>query len=104
MSERNREFQEFLNCEEIQPPKKLSETILLAINEDLKPSFVRAFGKAAIIHVMFGAISLLFCPQFGVAPFQGHGLMALYDSFGPHGCMARGDCERPAAATRAVTL
>ncbi len=87
-TERNSEFEAFMNAPEITPPSALSSRVRGHIHADLSPSFPRVFFKLTWIQAAMGALSLLACPQFGVAPLQNHGLMAVYMSLGPLGCMA----------------
>ncbi|OFZ53771.1 MAG: hypothetical protein A2428_17020 [Bdellovibrionales bacterium RIFOXYC1_FULL_54_43] len=84
----NDEYQEFLRAEESTPPQVLSETITRRVRADLSPSFLKLFVKLGVVHAFVGSLSLLVCPQFGIAPFGNHGLMAVYMQFGAHACLA----------------
>lgn len=84
----NKDFQEFLSCDEAAPPVAVSERIIGQIKADLNPGFMRVFTKLALVHAFVGSLSLLFCPQFGIAPLGHEGLKSFYMMFGPHVCLA----------------
>lgn len=82
------EFEEFLSAEPVPPPPGLSETILSRVHQELSPPFWRLFPKLVAIHGIVGALTLLFCPQFGLGLASGMGLSAIYSRWGAHACMA----------------
>lgn len=86
-SEWTKEFQDFLQTEEIAPPRHLSDQIISRIQTDLNPSPWSVFSKLALIHALTGTITLLFCPQFGFSLFDGMGLMQLFMKYGEQACM-----------------
>lgn len=81
------EFQEFLAAPEARPPQAISDRILAIVHKDLNPPAWLVFSKVAMIHVFVGTLSLLACPQFGVGPLQGYGLMNFLMQFGHSVCM-----------------
>lgn len=84
----NSEFEVFKSSEEVTPPQNLSDKILAQIHSDLYPSRLAVFKKMALIQLITGVITLLFCPQFGIG-LTGHmGLMGILMKFGDHICMA----------------
>lgn len=82
------EFQRFVNSSET-PSDVVSQDVLSNIYGRLTPSYAKVFSKMLLIHVLSAGVTLLFCPQLGVnSYFGGHGLMALFMSFGPIACAA----------------
>ncbi|MBI2604895.1 MAG: hypothetical protein HYW49_02320 [Deltaproteobacteria bacterium] len=82
-----RDFEEFQKAESVAPPIVISERILARVHRDLNPGAWTVFLKLVAIHAVVGGITLLFCPQFGVSPFRGMGLMGLLMRFGDQVCM-----------------
>jgi hypothetical protein len=82
------EFEEFINGEEINPPKAISEKIILNVKRDLNPSGLSVFKKLTLVQFVTGIITLLFCPQFGIGLTGSMGLMGLLMKFGDNICMA----------------
>lgn len=84
-----KEFQEFMNSPNVEPPKVLSDRILNLVHRDLNPKGIAVFFKLGFIHLIIGTISLLFCPQFGMSLSHNLGLMSLLTRIGGNGfCMA----------------
>jgi len=81
------EFQSFLSAECEKPPENLSTKIFASIHADLNPDATKVFGKMALIHLIVGTITLLFCPQFGINILPGMGLMSHFMRFGETACM-----------------
>src|SRR5689334_8218154 len=80
------EFQNFLSCEGVNPPQIVSSKVLEKVCSDLNPDFLKVFSKLAMIHFVMGAFVLLICPQFGIALFDGMGLMTLFMRYGEVAC------------------
>ncbi|HLB58639.1 MAG TPA: hypothetical protein VJL87_00955 [Bdellovibrionota bacterium] len=81
------EFVEFVSTPSIEPPTRISEDVFTHVKQALNPSPFKVFIKISLIHLIMGTLTLLFCPQFGVSPFKGIGLMAIFMHLGPIGCM-----------------
>ncbi|MBI2707619.1 MAG: hypothetical protein HYX35_04840 [Proteobacteria bacterium] len=81
------EFQEFMSTEPIDPSEGVSQQILSQVHADLTPSAGKVFLRLSLIHAVVGAITLLFCPQFGISPLGGMGLMSLFMNWGEQACM-----------------
>ncbi|MGE4234163.1 MAG: hypothetical protein AB7F43_12615 [Bacteriovoracia bacterium] len=81
------DFLEFNSASEIKPPQAVTESIFQKVEKDLNPSSWVVFSKVALIHVVVGFITLLFCPQFGISLVKGMGLMSLFLKFGETACM-----------------
>lgn len=83
------DFQRFMETEEVTPPTKISTQVLNHITLELNPNIWLVFTKISLIHLLMGSLTLLFCPQFGVAFFAGPGLglMTLLMRFGETACM-----------------
>lgn len=62
------EFQEFMGIE----PQALATTasLFVKLQSRLFPNPWRVFGKMALIHLVFGLLSLSVCNQFGLNPFK----------------------------------
>lgn len=84
---KTRDFGNFQKIEPVTPPIVLSERILARVRSDLNPGAWTVFLKLVAIHAVVGGFTLLFCPQFGVSPFKGMGLMGLLMRFGDLVCM-----------------
>jgi hypothetical protein len=80
------EFLEFLSSEPISPPKEISQSIIEIVSRDLNPTPISVFFKIAIIHLIMGTITLVFCPQFGLGFLSGMGIMHFFMSLGSLGC------------------
>lgn len=60
------EFATFLNSH-AKPPQSLSDRL----QARLHPSWMQVFSKLLIVQLIVGGLTLLFCPQFGIAPLGG---------------------------------
>ncbi len=80
------EFQQFIATEGVEPPRRVSDEILSRVRSDLNPPALQVFARLALIHFFVAALVLLICPQFGIAWFDGMGLMALFMRFGEVAC------------------
>lgn len=81
-----KEFQAFTSAAAIEPPKHITSGIIAKVRGDLNPSNRHVFSKMALIHFFVGTLMLLVCPQFGLALFDGLGLMAVFMRFGETAC------------------
>lgn len=81
------DFRTFLEAGPEQAPRALSESIVGTVESDLQPSFWKVLLKIAGIQAAAGAVSLLFCPQFGVSFTSSNGLMPYLMRFGLGVCM-----------------
>lgn len=81
-----KDFNDFMNAEEIQPPAHLFEQIRSIVHRDLNPSAWLVLSKLALIQAVVGSLSLVICAQFGVGPGQ-HLAMA-FARLGDNMCMA----------------
>ncbi len=61
-----KEYAEFLLAKEIEPPIQFRENIFKIIQKELNPSFSSVLVILGLIHTVAGAVTLLFCSQFGV--------------------------------------
>jgi len=83
-----REYHAFESASKVRPPAVLSREIKSIFWGDLNPSVARVFAKLVVIHFVAGTLTLLFCPQFGIALFERtHALIEFFLHFGEHGCM-----------------
>lgn len=82
-----KEFQEFTQAQEIAPPTKVTERILAHVDLALNPAWWSVLSKLALIQVIVGAVTLLFCPQFGINLGGGAGLMGVFMRWGEEACM-----------------
>lgn len=80
------EFVEFVSSPSIEPPRRISEDVFTNVKRALNPSPFKVFIKISLIHLVMGTLTLLLCPQFGVSPFKGIGLMAIFMHLGSIGC------------------
>lgn len=71
---------DFLNSQELTPPKNLSDVIVSKVHRDLNPSAQRVFGKILIIHLIASAVTLSICSQFGIQIFHAFDLMHVFMS------------------------
>lgn len=72
------EFRNFLEAEEMHPPKELRETLLSRIQRDLNPSFANVFLRVLALHGVLSLVTLSICSQFGLQFFP---LLDLMNSF-----------------------
>lgn len=80
------EFQAFMSAEAVEPPSALSSEIVAKVHADLHPPVASVFSKMAAIHFVVGTLMLFICPQFGIALFDGMGLMSLFMHYGEMVC------------------
>lgn len=81
------EFAEFSETEPVKVSASTTTAIVEKVQSDLHPSAFRVFTKAALIHTLVGAATLLACPQFGVSLTGSHGLMHYLMQYGDSVCM-----------------
>jgi hypothetical protein len=81
------EFQEFTSAEEIAPPLKVTQKILAHVESALNPPWWSVLSRLALIQMIVGAVTLLFCPQFGINLGGGAGLMGVFMRWGEEVCM-----------------
>lgn len=82
-----KEYEEFAKIAPVEPPTAVSVRVLDRIRGLLNPPGWSIFFKLSVIHAVVGTVTLLFCPQFGISPLKGAGLMSVYMHMGPHLCM-----------------
>lgn len=83
----NKEFEEFMSTAPVEVPTELNTNILAKVHQALNPSPFWIFTKISIIHLFVGSFTLLLCPQFGVSPMGGMGIMRYLMQFGEKVCM-----------------
>jgi hypothetical protein len=81
----NAEFQSFLKAEAQTPPARLSQTLRAKVRADLNPPLWSVFGKTALVHLAVGALTLIFCPQFGLGT-SSHGMLHWLMQYGEAVC------------------
>jgi hypothetical protein len=81
------DFAEFSSAESARVPDSMAAPVLDQIRSDLNPSAYSVFLKTALIHAAVGALTLLFCPQFGLKLTSSHGVMPYLMKFGEGFCM-----------------
>jgi hypothetical protein len=81
------EFHEFLSVENTNPPQRVTAQVFALVHSDLNPSATSVFSKVAFIHLLVGAVTLLFCPQFGFSFTSSLGLMGVLMRYGEGVCM-----------------
>jgi hypothetical protein len=81
------DFNDFVNSESANVPTALTESVLAVVEAQLLPSAWAVFAKLALIQVVAGSVSLIFCPQFGVSFTSTHGLMQYLMPLGKGVCM-----------------
>ena len=62
--ELRKEFLEFIEAEEIDPPMAVSEKIHKAVDKELNPFLWKVFLKFGLVQTVASFMTLLFCPQF----------------------------------------
>lgn len=84
----SKEYRYFLESPRSAPSIDVTSFIKKSLDEDLNPRAFKVFSKLFVIHFISGAITLFYCPQFGVSI---HGkksfLLSLFSGFGEYGCM-----------------
>lgn len=82
------DYQDFINSEEINPPKELDEKILSFVKKELDPSHQAIFLKLIGIQAFIGLLSMLFCPQFNLSLTNSYDLFHYFHyNFGESICM-----------------
>ena len=80
-----KDFQSFLEADEITPPRDLSEKILKMVHDDLTASSWHVLSKLALFQAVLGSLSLMICSQFGL----GSGTLVMaFARLGDNMCMA----------------
>ena len=84
----NEEYRLFLDSPRRMPPKEFSSDIKKAVSTELNPPYLLVLSKLFAIHFVSGTVTLLFCPQFGIAIHaQSESLYGLFRWLGEYGCM-----------------
>lgn len=65
-----KDYQDFIDADQTSVPKEVTEGIFSKIQNLLSPSAWLVFFKILGIHLVTGVISLSFCHQFGLNPFN----------------------------------
>jgi hypothetical protein len=64
-------------------PEDLYVRVRSALERKMDPGFLRVFLEILKSQIILGALTLLFCPQFGIGPLGGgDGLMGWVESYG----------------------
>lgn len=80
-------YQSFLETEVISPCSELNSYVFSQVAKDLNPSELSVFVHLSFVCMIAGAISLSFCPQFGVSLSPYHlSLMSYFQALGVIGC------------------
>lgn len=82
----NKEFSKFMSADDVAPPLHVTHALFKEVRRELSPSAVQVFGKLALSGSIAGAISLFFCPQFGISFMRHSGLQEVFMNLGQHGC------------------
>lgn len=83
-----KEFNEFMSAQPIEPPKHISDLILMNVKKMMNPSPWIVFLKLLVVHSIFGTLSLAICNQFGLNPFNTQlSLSEYFMTFGHTVCM-----------------
>jgi hypothetical protein len=64
-----KEYNEFLNADEVKVPSELKQRVLDQVHSLLHPSAWLVFAKLLGIHLVVGFLSLSICHQFDMNPF-----------------------------------
>jgi len=81
------EFEDFSANSGVAPPSGVSARVKLKIDADLNPDLKRVLLESLGLQAVSGAVTLLFCPQFGIGPLGGgRGLMGFVESYGHAVC------------------
>lgn len=84
----NEEYRLFLDSPRRMPPGEFSSDIKKAVSTELNPAHWRVLTKLFAIHFISGAVTLIFCPQFGIAfHAQSESLYGVFRWLGEYGCM-----------------
>lgn len=82
-----KEYLNFINTKEINPPSSLDLKIKEQISKDLKNIPKIMLKKLFFIHTISAIFTLSICPQFGVGPIGGgHGIAAFVMPYGDFVC------------------
>lgn len=79
-----KEFSEFLDTPDLEPPREISEIILATVSKDLHPPIWTVFLKLLSITAASSVLSLAICPQFGFG--NNFWLMRFFMELGKHVC------------------
>ena len=71
----NKEYQEFMISEGVDPPASLSESVHSWVSAKLSPPLWIVLSKVVAIYSGAGLLVLLICPQFGVSLTTSIGLV-----------------------------
>ena len=84
----NEEYRLFLDSPRRTPPREFSSDIKKAVSTELNPAYLLVLSKLFAIHFVSGTVTLLFCPQFGIAIHaQSESLYGVFRWLGEYGCM-----------------
>lgn len=88
MKNLNNDMKDFYKTQSSAKAPFLSAKLKETLKVDLNPSVSTVFTKLAGLHLIAATITLTLCPQFGVRLFaKGMGLMHVFMSLGPVGCL-----------------
>lgn len=83
-----KDFQDFTDAKEISPPQEVTATILQRVNSKLNPKISVLVFKLALVQLVIGTLTLLFCPQFDFSLTNNYDLFHFFHhTFGVYGCM-----------------
>lgn len=90
-SNKQKEFLDFLRAEEREPPPEVAQAVRSRLSRRLKWERPLVLGKFCSSHLLIAALTLSFCPQFGLGPFlspgsSGHGISHHFMQIGPWAC------------------
>jgi hypothetical protein len=81
------EWKEFSTVTPISPPARIARALELRVSSDLEVNRALLALKLVFIQTIAGAITLTFCPQFGVGPWGGgEGVMGVLMQYGHAVC------------------
>lgn len=84
----NDEYRFFLDSPGSTPPKEFSSQIKKTVHTELNPPRLFVIIKLFAIHIVSGAVTLFFCPQFGLTfHTQSDFLYGAFRWLGEYGCM-----------------
>lgn len=82
------EFSQFISAKQTEPPKNITDNIIMNTKKMMNPSPWLVFLKLLGIHSVFGTLSLAICNQFGLNPFNTQiSLSEYFMTFGHSVCM-----------------
>ncbi len=83
----NKDYEDFLNSEGIEPSKELDDKITNYVKYDMNPDMKIVFVKLLGIQTFIGILTLLLCPQFELSLTNNHDLYHYFHyTFGTYGC------------------